>query len=651
MRPAVLLECLEPRTLMSRAVGVDVSSAQGQPTWSSAFSAGVQFAYAKATEGTGYTNPDFTYDMSNGTAANVVMGAYDYARYDAVSAAAEANYFLSVAGPYLGAGYLRPMLDVEQASSLTKSQISTWVDTWCGTVYQATGVKPIIYCSSGNASNFFDSTVTQWYNWMASWPSNPQPQTGAPSGTAPWSGWNIWQYADNGNISGIGTVDMDVANGDMTTYVIPQLVGGSTQFSTGEVVYVNAPSGLKAYSTYTSNGSYTTEPNGTSGVIQGNPVYINGYLRWPIKYSGSTSVTWSAGAYVAADIPSVSSFSGSPNPATAGNNVTLTANVADPDSTVSSVLFYRESDGTAGLQSGRGGDALLGYGTSNGSGGWTISTATSGLSGSVTYYAVATNAGGATSAAASTGVTINPAPPAWLAAGSQATWNASTHTLTVTGAAVIAADPGADEPNIVEGGSAARLVIQPATSPTDVHVGGISLSNGAALQVAGVGAGRTHANHNVLVVGTTGAAGDPTFSIDSTSNLDLSDNDLVLHVGASDALGAAAYNTIFAQARSGRHGDPATPDGTWDGFGLDSSAATAVFNAQGYEQVALAVADNNQLVFGALSKWTVGSASESLGANDVIVKYTYVGDYALEGMVGDDNAGILQVEYDKGASN
>ncbi|HEY2589583.1 MAG TPA: choice-of-anchor tandem repeat GloVer-containing protein [Tepidisphaeraceae bacterium] len=242
-------------------------------------------------------------------------------------------------------------------------------------------------------------------------------------------------------------------------------------------------------------------------------------------------------------------------------------------------------------------------------------------------------------------------PPAWLAAGSQASWDPSTYTLTVTGSAVINADPGADEPNIVESGAAAQLVIQPTISPTDIHIGGVSLSNGAKLQVASVGSGRTHANHNVLVVGTAGSATDPTFSIDATSKLDLSDNDLVLHVGSSDANGTAAYNNVFAQAKIGRHGDAATPDGTWNGNGLDSSAATAVFNAQGYEQVALGVVDNNQLAFGSFSKWTVGSASESLGANDVIVKYTYVGDYALEGMVGDDNAGILQVEYDHGATN
>ncbi|HEY2589160.1 MAG TPA: hypothetical protein VGI81_25680, partial [Tepidisphaeraceae bacterium] len=141
------------------------------------------------------------------------------------------------------------------------------------------------------------------------------------------------------------------------------------------------------------------------------------------------------------------------------------------------------------------------------------------------------------------------------------------------------------------------------------------------------------------------------FSIDATSKLDLSDNDLILHVGSSDANGTTAYNNVFGQAKIGRHGDAATPDGTWNGNGLDSSAAAAVFNAQGYEQVALGVVDNNQLVFGPLSKWTVGTASETLGANDVIVKYTYVGDYALEGMVSGDDAGILQVEYDNGAGN
>ncbi|HEY2587063.1 MAG TPA: choice-of-anchor tandem repeat GloVer-containing protein, partial [Tepidisphaeraceae bacterium] len=307
-----------------------------------------------------------------------------------------------------------------------------------------------------------------------------------------------------------------------------------------------------------------------------------------------------------------------PNPSDAGQPLTFTGIVRGGVPDGETVTLLDTSNNNAVVATG-----ML-------AGGSTTLTVPAGTLSVGTHNLIAVYGGDANFAASESAAyaqVVTPAPlPAWLTTGSQATWDASTHTLTVTGAAVINADPGADEPNIVESGAAAQLVIQPATSPTDIHVGGISLSNGAKLQMASVGAGRTHANHNVLVVGIPGAANDPAFSIDGTSTLDLSDNDLILHVGSSDASGTAAYASVFAAAKSGRHGDPATPDGTWYGNGLDSSAANAVYNAQGYEQVALGVVDNNQLVFGALSKWTVGTASENLGANDVLVKYTYVGD-------------------------
>jgi acid phosphatase len=324
------------------------------------------------------------------------------------------------------------------------------------------------------------------------------------------------------------------------------------------------------------------------------------------------------------------------NPATAGQNVTFTATVGSASGTPGGAVSFL--DGTT----------QIGTGTLNASGVATFTTTSLAIG---THNLIAAYAGNANFAPGQSAAYAQTILPAWLASNSEASWNPLTHTLTVTGSAVINADPGPDAPHIVESGVAAQLVIQPATSPTDVHVGGISLASGAKLQVASVGAGRTHANHNVLVVGTLGATTDPTFSIDSTSKLDLADNDLVLHVGASDASGVAAYNNVFAPAKSGRRGDAGQPDGTWNGFGLDSSTATASDAATGYEQIGLAVVTNNALVTGPRSAWTVGSASESLAGGDVLVKYTYVGDYALEGMVGDDDAGILQVEYDRGRTN
>lgn len=241
--------------------------------------------------------------------------------------------------------------------------------------------------------------------------------------------------------------------------------------------------------------------------------------------------------------------------------------------------------------------------------------------------------------------------PAWLAANSAAMWDDSSHTLTVSGAATIVADPAGDEPNIVASGSAAQLTIAVTSGPVDVHVGGISLSGGATLTMASVGPVRSNANHNTLVLGTLGSINDPTLSVDSTSRLDLQDNDLIVHTGSSDTGGATAFGNAESLATEGRNpigNTPGQPDGQWNGNGLSSSAANAADSAAGYETVGLAVVVNSTLATGTLSAWKVGSSSETLGANDVIAKYDYLGDYALEGAVTADDAAILSAENDGG---
>ncbi len=94
-------------------LGIDVSSYQGNPTWSSVKSAGYTFAYAKATEGDNLTDGSFVYNMTNGTAAGVVMGAYHFCDPIDDAASADATYFLSVAQKYITNCGMPPMLDVE----------------------------------------------------------------------------------------------------------------------------------------------------------------------------------------------------------------------------------------------------------------------------------------------------------------------------------------------------------------------------------------------------------------------------------------------------------------------------------------------------------------------------------------------------------
>jgi hypothetical protein len=91
-------------------------------------------------------------------------------------------------------------------------------------------------------------------------------------------------------------------------------------------------------------------------------------------------------------------------------------------------------------------------------------------------------------------------------------------------------------------------------------------------------------------------------------------------------------------------------NGTWTGNGLTSSSAASADSKAGYEQNVLAVVQNSDQILGKLSNWTVGSFSEPLGSNDILVKYTYNGDAALEGFVGDNSVTIVNGFYDGGKS-
>lgn len=62
--------------------GIDVSSWQhedGQPiNWDAVYEDGYRFAVVKATQGTSYVNPWVARDLSDASAAGLLLGAYHY---------------------------------------------------------------------------------------------------------------------------------------------------------------------------------------------------------------------------------------------------------------------------------------------------------------------------------------------------------------------------------------------------------------------------------------------------------------------------------------------------------------------------------------------------------------------------------------------
>ena len=229
-----------------RPLGTDVSGYQPTINWQATENGGVSFAWAKATESTTYTSPYFHSQVNNARAVGIYIGAYHFARPSvnpnitgANSADSEANYYWNVVSSYVkGSGaYLVPMLDWEDvnatvAAGFTVSQMSQWVNQWCNTVSnlaKANGVtlKPVVYTGvfysqpSGTYPGL-NTSVTGWPNWIASYPSNPNVQSGAPSSTYPWSNWNLWQYADTNWSGG----DSDVFKGTLAQFADLFVIGG-----------------------------------------------------------------------------------------------------------------------------------------------------------------------------------------------------------------------------------------------------------------------------------------------------------------------------------------------------------------------------------------------------------------------------------------
>src|ERR1700740_553871 len=195
-------------------LGVDVYSGNSTINWTQVKGAGYTFAYAKATEGVGYTDSEYLNYAVAGVNAGLKMGAYHFIRADLnptnAGAINEANYFLSVAQPYITSCELPPAFDVEGSylqSNFTGAQLTAWIQNWAATVQNATGIAPVIYISATNAA-YINSSLSTYKLWI-------DHLGGTPTSTGIFPTWTINQYSWTGTVPGIAgsQTDLNLFNG------------------------------------------------------------------------------------------------------------------------------------------------------------------------------------------------------------------------------------------------------------------------------------------------------------------------------------------------------------------------------------------------------------------------------------------------------
>ncbi len=231
-------------------------------------------------------------------------------------------------------------------------------------------------------------------------------------------------------VTGRGTPIMNLLDNGLAS--AGATIGGfsvnPTTVSPGTPITLTASNVTESGATITGVNFYR-ESNGTSGLQIGSDTLVGAGTQngttWTLANVSTAGL--SAGTYtfyaVASDsngntssassttltvvVPTIGGFTVSPTLAPAGTPITLTAtNVSETGGTIAAVNFYRESNGTSGLQIGS--DTLVGAATQNGTT-WTLSNvSTTGLApGTYTFYAVATDGAGNNGSASSATLTVD----------------------------------------------------------------------------------------------------------------------------------------------------------------------------------------------------------------------------------------------------
>ncbi len=208
---------LSPKTVTAKtfyATGIDVSHYQGSINWSSVKASGTTWAYIKATEGTTYTDPNFSANYLHAYNAHVIRGAYHFAQPGSSSGAAQANYFASHGGAWSADNLTLPgMLDLEGGCyGLSHASMQSWILSFYNQYKADTSRDIVIYTSpswwsscTGNWSGMSTRSPLDEADWTTA--SSPVSVGGFPYAT-------MWQYTDAGSVSGVsGGVDRDKFNG------------------------------------------------------------------------------------------------------------------------------------------------------------------------------------------------------------------------------------------------------------------------------------------------------------------------------------------------------------------------------------------------------------------------------------------------------
>ncbi len=190
--------------------GVDVSAYQGVVDWEILAGQEVDFAFIKATEGSGMQDAQFKANWAGALQAGVRPGAYHFFSYDSPGETQADNFIAQVP---VTEGALPPVVDLEFYGQYLeqpagREETLAILNPLLQRLEEHYGVKPILYV-----------TYRSYYRYLAGGGYGDYPLWFSSPGVVPVStgGWDFWQYSHSARLDGYygseSRIDLNVFRG------------------------------------------------------------------------------------------------------------------------------------------------------------------------------------------------------------------------------------------------------------------------------------------------------------------------------------------------------------------------------------------------------------------------------------------------------
>lgn len=196
--------------------GVDVSSYQGEIDWARLKEQGVDFAFIKATEGSGLQDRYFQRNFAGALGVGIRAGAYHFFSFDSPGATQAENFYRAVRKR---PGMLPPVVDVEfygahASNPPDKEAVQRELHDLLIRLEDWYGMKPILYANTRMYYRYLFGAFDEYPLWIRNIYSAPALLDRA---------WSFWQYNDRAVLEGYeGTeryIDVNVFNGTEQEFI------------------------------------------------------------------------------------------------------------------------------------------------------------------------------------------------------------------------------------------------------------------------------------------------------------------------------------------------------------------------------------------------------------------------------------------------